>query len=86
MLTSRRAQLVGGGPGRLRLSEASLRFDGGIRLRIPVADVRRVAIRRRVLVVEHASGEVRLRCFGVRGVAGLLVHACRAAAADAVQP
>ncbi|MFD1722685.1 hypothetical protein [Amnibacterium endophyticum] len=80
VLTSRRAVLVGAEarPGRLRLSERSLRFEPleGDGLAIPLADVRRVALRRRVLVVEHAGGEVRLRCFGVRGVAGLLVQAC----------
>lgn len=80
MLTSRRAVLVGSPvvPGRLRLSEDALRFEAlaGTTVEVLVAEVRRVALRRRTLVVTTAEDEVRVRCFGVRGVADLLVHAC----------
>lgn len=81
VLTSRRAVLLDGRhavAGRLRVSDRALRFESpeGARVELPIASICRVARRGRVLVVDTAAGSVRIRCFGVRGVAGLLVHAC----------
>ena len=87
VLTHRRALLLGGAapvPGRLRLSDRSVRFEphDGEPVEVVLAEVRRIAIRpgrRGALVVETVATTVRVRCFGLRAVAGLLLQARRQA-------
>lgn len=86
VLTSRRAALVTAGrpvPGRLRLSDRSVRFtpaDGSAPVDVPLPAVRRVVRRRGVLLIDAPGARLRLRCFGLPGVAGLLLQARSAAA------
>ena len=83
MLTSRRALLlVPGGPvpGRLRISDRRLRFEqaDAPALELALADVHRIALRRGRrghLLVEGGHEALRIRCFGLRGVSGLLLQA-----------
>ena len=82
VLTHRRALLLGGGApvaGRVRLSDRSVRFEPreGEPVEVLLVDVRRIALargRRGALVLETATTTVRIRCFGPRAVAGLLLQ------------
>ena len=83
VLTHRRALLLGGATpvaGRLRLSDRTVRFEpaDGEAVEVALADVRRIALRtgrRGALVVQTRTATMRIRCFGLRGVAGLLLQA-----------
>ncbi len=84
VLTSRRALLRGPGrvwaPGRLRVSDRAVRFtplDGAV-VEVPLVAllaVRVVRLPRRALVLDTATGPIRLRCFAMPAVAGLLLRA-----------
>lgn len=80
VLTSRRARLLGGGgwsPGRLRISDRTVRFtahDGTV-VEVALTDVSAVRVARRprpALVLATPAGPLRLRCFAMPAVALLI--------------
>ena len=79
--TSRRAFLRTGArrwtPGHLRVSDEAVRFTAhdGATTEVPIAAlvaVRVTRLPRRTLVLETATGPIRLRCFAMPAIAALL--------------